>query len=141
MDFTDMIQTNQVVIKLSVSNVPVAQKFYTEKLGFKVVPDYTINKGGTYEKDSYIQLTNEGMEHKVALGLYKDIDEPLQPEDTGTAPTFIVKDIDSVRQYLLSEGVTVSDIVENTSDKGYIDRFAFFSDPDNNTLAIRQNMN
>jgi len=140
MIFKETKQQQKMVIKLSVSNMPVSEKFYTEKLGFKVQSDYTINKGGTFENDSYLQLLHDDMD-TVAIGLFKDIDKPLEPEETGTAPTFIVSDIVKTRDHLLAEGIAVSEIVANTSDKGYIDHFAFFSDPDNNTLAIRQNMN
>ncbi|MPT35431.1 MAG: hypothetical protein E2604_10165 [Flavobacterium sp.] len=140
MIFKAIKQQQQMVIKLSVSNMPVSEKFYTEKLGFKVQSDYTINNGGTFEKDSYVQLLHDAMD-TIAIGLFKDIDKPLAPEETGTAPTFMVSDIVKTREHLIAEGIEVSEIVENTSDKGYIDHFAFFSDPDNNTLAIRQNMN
>lgn len=141
MDFKQMMQTDQVIIKLSVSNVLAAQAFYTEILGFTVDQGYTINAGGNYGMESYVQLQHEGLKGVVALGLFKDIEQPMAPQETGTAATFIVKDIVSTRDFLIAQGVEVGGIIENTSDHGLIDHFAFFADPDNNTLVIRQNMN
>ncbi|WP_316822541.1 VOC family protein [Pedobacter gandavensis] len=141
MNFNEMIETKQIIIKLSVSNVLEAQAFYVEKLGFSVVEEYTINSGGDYGMDSYVQLNHNGLQGFVALGLFKDIDDPMKPEDAGTVPSFVVKDIDLARDFLITQGVDVGGVIENTSDLGYVDRFAFFNDPDNNSLVIRQNMN
>lgn len=141
MDFKQMMEMDQVIIKLSVSKVLEAQAFYTEKLGFTVDHGYTINAGGDYGMDSYVQLQHEGLKGAVALGLFKDIEQPMAPQETGTAATFIVKDIVRSRDLLIAQGIAVGSIIENTSDQGLIDHFAFFADPDNNTLVIRQNMN
>lgn len=85
-----------------------------------------------------------GLADNIAIGLFKDIDKPFPPADPstvpGTAPTFMVSDIESVRNDLIAKGVKVGDIISNTSNNGYADHFAFFQDPDNNTLVIRQNI-
>ena len=36
-----------------------------------------------------------------------------------------------------TDGVIIN---SNKSDKGYVDRFFFFRDPDNNSLVIRENI-
>jgi catechol 2,3-dioxygenase-like lactoylglutathione lyase family enzyme len=130
-----------LVVKLSSSNILKSAAFYTENLGFVVDKRYTINSNGNYGPNSYMQLTLPGLDTTIAIGLFKDIDEPLPAQATGTAPTFVVADLASVRTKLLANGVTVGEIIKNTSDEGYIDIFAFFADPDNNTLVIRENVN
>jgi catechol 2,3-dioxygenase-like lactoylglutathione lyase family enzyme len=140
-----MVETVGLVVKLSSSDILASRRFYTEILGFVVDERYTINKGGCYLNESYLELNLPGLESNIAIGLYKDIYTPFPKQDPvtvpGTAPTFLVADIKSVRQSLIEKGVSVGEIIENTSDEGYIDHFAFFQDPDNNTLVIRQNIN
>lgn len=133
-----------LVIKLSTSDVLASRRFYTEILGFTVDERYTINKGGCYLNESYLQLNLPGLDNNIAIGLYKDIYTPFPKQDPSAtpsaAPTFMVADIVSIRQSLIEKGVSVEEIIENTSDEGYVDHFAFFQDPDNNTLVIRQNI-
>ena len=134
-----------LVVKLSSSDVLASRHFYTEILGFVVDERSTINKGGCYLNESYLQLNLPGLESNIAIGLYKDIDAPMPKQDPdmtpGTTPTFLVNDIKSVRHSLIEKGVPVGEIITNTSDEGYVDHFTFFQDPDNNTLVIRQNIN
>ena len=138
-----MIETG-LVVKLSSSDILASQSFYTEILGFIVDARYTINKGGSYQAESYLQLKMPGLNSRIAIGLYKDIDQPFPKQDPeaipGTAPTFLVADIKAARRALIEKGVSVGEIIPNTSDKGYTDHFAFFQDPDNNTLVLRQNL-
>lgn len=131
------------VVKLSASDIQASARFYTEIMGFTVDPRYTLNTGN-FGEFSYVQLTMPGLSDSIAIGLFKDIDKPFPAGDPsarpGTAPTFMVKDIESVRNDLIGKGIKVGDIISNTSNNGYTDHFAFFQDPDNNTLVIRQNM-
>ena len=133
------------VVKLSASDIPVSLQFYTEIMGFRLDERYTINSKGTWELFSYVQLEMPGLPDSIAIGLFKDIDKPFPAGDPstvpGTAPTFMVTDIESVRNSLIGQKVNVGEIISNTSDAGYTDHFAFFQDPDNNTLVIRQNIN
>lgn len=134
-----------LVVKLSSSDILKSKDFYVENLGCRIDPRYTLNSDGKFGKDSYLQLIPPGLSSSIAIGLYKDIDAPFPKSDPsatpGTAPTFVVGNIESVRQSLIEKGVTVGEIIPNKSDEGYIDHFAFFQDPDNNTLVLRQNMN
>jgi catechol 2,3-dioxygenase-like lactoylglutathione lyase family enzyme len=132
------------VVKLSASDIQVSVKFYMEIMGFTVDDRYTLNTGGAWGTFSYVQLNMPGLADNIAVGLFKDIDKPFPAGDPstvpGTAPTFMVTDIESVRNSLMEQKVNVGEIISNTSDAGYTDHFAFFRDPDNNTLVIRQNM-
>ncbi|HSK73268.1 MAG TPA: ferritin-like domain-containing protein [Pyrinomonadaceae bacterium] len=135
---------NGLVVKLSSSDILNSKNFYTDILGCTIDARYTLNSDGKFGKDSYLQLNLPGLNSNIAIGLYKDIDAPLPKQDPsatpGTAPTFVVADIKSVRQSLINKGVSVGEIIENKSDQGYVDFFAFFQDPDNNTLVLRQNV-
>ena len=134
-----------LVVKLSSSDIVKSKDFYVENLGCRIDPRYTLNSDGNFGTNSYLQLIPPGLSSSIAIGLYKDIDAPFpkgDPETTpGTAPTFIVGDIEATRRDLIEKGVTVGEIIPNKSDEGYIDHFAFFQDPDNNTLVLRQNVN
>jgi catechol 2,3-dioxygenase-like lactoylglutathione lyase family enzyme len=140
-------KSKAVVIKLSVSDILVSQKFYEEVLAFKVDDKYTLNSDGNYGMESFIQLyLNPKTENGFMLGLYKDIDSPFYPlPETGTVPTFIVDDIQATLDYFKSQNVVIdvidgSEIISNISNKGYVDQFFFFRDPDNNSLVIRENI-
>ncbi|RAI90115.1 VOC family protein [Algoriphagus yeomjeoni] len=138
----------QQVTKISVSDMVKSLTFYRDILGYEVEDKYTINAGGSYEKNSYIQMNlnvDEGL--KSTIGLFVDIEKPFDPPpDSGTVPSLIVSDIKKGLEYLQCKNVAidpVSDeefIIENISDEGYVDRFFFFRDPDNNSLVMRQNL-
>jgi len=62
-----------------------------------------------------------------------------------TVPSFIVDDIQATLDYFITQKVVIDQtegviITSNTSDKGYVDQFFFFRDPDNNSLVIRENI-
>ncbi|TAE80187.1 MAG: hypothetical protein EAY81_10665 [Bacteroidetes bacterium] len=142
----------QLVTKISVSDMLLSKSFYERMLGFKLDERYTINSGGDYQKDSYMQLnapsSNGGA---FTLGLYKDIDKPFDAmPQTGTVPSFIVDDVHATLHHFLQQKIAViaagngsgdnQYIIKNESDEGYVDLFFFFCDPDNNSLVIRQNL-
>lgn len=145
-------KTQQLVVKISVSNMLKSKAFYEDILGFKVDDRYTINKGGQYETESYMQLTDSSAgDLPFVLGLYKDIEKPYPVmSQNGTVPSFIVDNISIVLKYFLEQGVVVVPfkedkghvdyIIQNKSDEGFVDYFFFFCDPDNNSLVIRQNL-
>lgn len=136
-----------VVIKLSVSDILKSKKFYEEILNFKTDDKYTLNSDGDYGTASFLQLyLGDKDEKSFMLGLYKDIETPFNPlPETGTVPSFIVEDIQSTLDYLRIHEVVIDEIDgviinTNTSDEGYVDRFFFFRDPDNNSLVVRENI-
>jgi catechol 2,3-dioxygenase-like lactoylglutathione lyase family enzyme len=136
------------VVKISVSNMKSSLQFYTEILHCTIQNEYTINSGKKFGPMSYVQLSLPGLDSGViSIGLYKDIDSPLSPlPQVGSVPSFLVKDIEKTLQYFQNKKVVIDKIddqiiITNKSDKGQIDKFFFFRDPDNNSLVIRQNMN
>ncbi|MFK7787028.1 MAG: VOC family protein [Crocinitomicaceae bacterium] len=138
----------ELVVKISVSDMLRSKQFYQDILGFIEDERYTINTGGVYGNESFVQMNSMSTEGtNVTIGLYKDIDGPYEPvPSTGTVPSFVVPDIEITLSEFLSEGVKVVPvsegkyIISNTSDEGYVDHFFFFLDPDNNSLVIRQNL-
>lgn len=137
----------ELVIKISASDMLKSKAFYETILDFKVDDRYTINVGGNFGAESYIQMNlMSGSRKKFVIGLYQDIQAPYNPmPQTGTVPSFIVDDIEKTLKTFLDKNVVVDKIdgqyiVSNTSDKGFTDHFFFFRDPDNNSLVIRQNL-
>lgn len=122
--------------------------FYETILGFEVDDRYTINTGGNFGAESYIQMNlKSGSGQVLIIGLYQDIQAPYNPmPQTGTVPSFIVDDIEETLKTFLDKNVVIDKIdgqyiISNTSNSGYTDHFFFFRDPDNNSLVIRQNLN
>ncbi|WP_296702647.1 VOC family protein [Algoriphagus sp.] len=133
------------VIKISISDINKSIEFYRNVLGFSLDPRYSILKNP--KEISYIQMNfNNGGNHSVAIGLYNDIKEPFNPiPENGTVPSFIVEDIESTLKLFQEKKVVIDKvdgefIIENTSDEGFVDKFFFFRDPDNNSLVIRENL-
>ena len=140
-------KANSLVIKISVSDMERSRNFFIKLLGFTEDERYRINSGGNFGTESYMQLNlTKGGQNSVTLGLYKDINQPFQPDpQNGTVPSFIVEDIETTLKIFQKEQVRIDlqdgqIIVSNTSDQGYVDRFFFFRDPDNNSFVIRENM-
>ena len=140
-------KSKEIVIKLSVSDIHQSIKFYQEVLGFTIDDRYTLNSDENFGTESYIQLyLDERDKSGFRLGLFKDIDAPFNPyPETGTVPSFIVEDIQATLEYFQTMKVTIDEtdgviINSNKSDKGYVDQFFFFRDPDNNSLVIRENI-
>ena len=69
--------------------------------------------------------------NQVAVGLY----ESDNVGTGGSVPTFVVTDIEAAISYLTSLGITVTAIQQ----VGEGVSLAFFNDPDDNTLGLRQN--
>lgn len=129
-----------MVIKLSSSNIKVSTKFYVDVLDCTVDDRYTLTSGANNGDGSYVQLNLPGLDKHIAIGLFKDIDFPLPAFNFGTVPTFAVHDIKAVCSVLETKGIKFTPVKENISEAGYIDRYTFFNDLDNNALAIRQNV-
>jgi catechol 2,3-dioxygenase-like lactoylglutathione lyase family enzyme len=139
--------SSEVVVKISVSDVPKSIEFFDRILGFEVEDKYTLNNGGSFGVNSYVQMSLAGNQiNGFALGLFNDIIGPFDPiPNVGTVPSFIVADVVLTLKEFMTKGVVVDKIgdkyiLSNTSDEKYVDRFFFFRDPDNNSFVIRQNM-
>jgi catechol 2,3-dioxygenase-like lactoylglutathione lyase family enzyme len=134
-----------MVNKVSVSDMDAAVDFYCKKLGGCLDPRYTISKAVQPNQTAYAQILFHLMGNTtMAFGLFNDINHPFDhnvhtEQGKGTVPTFIVRDIELTISMLRAKDIECSDVISNTSDQGYTDHFAFFNDPDNNILGIRQN--
>lgn len=128
------------VIKISSSDFQRSIDFYRDNLGFEVDPRYTINNGGMFGKNSYLQMNSSS---GCIIGLFQDISKPYNPlPESGTVPSFLVNNILKAYEFLKEKGVSIDPpgIILNTSEQGYQDKFFFFRDPDQNSLVIRQNL-
>ena len=112
------------VVKVDVTDLDRSLAWYREKLGFEVDERYS---AGSWRQLTLPELPN------TALGLYHN---PDGAGLGGKKATFVVKDIDALRDSLIREGVEVDEVVE----LGEWVKLAFLKDPDGNVFGIRQNM-
>ena len=124
------------VIVVPVSDLDRAKAFYSDKLGFNVDHDTTID-----DETRIIQLTPPGSGCSVVIG-------------TGVVPDMapgsmkglqlVVSDINAAHAQLVERGVEVSEVQkmgENPQPGGQpLDNvgFVFFADPDGNGWAVQQ---
>lgn len=112
-----------LIVKIDVSNMAKSVDWYTVKLGLTVNPNYN--------SPYWTQLIIPGIVNSE-IGLNLDA---ANAGTGGENTTFIVPDIKKAIAHLEAEGIKVSP-VQSPSPGVYL---AFFSDPDNNALGLRQN--
>jgi predicted enzyme related to lactoylglutathione lyase len=112
------------LVSVPVSDVDRAKAFYTEKAGFALDNDVTVEEGMRF-----VQLTPPGSGCSISIG------EGLTEMEPGSIEglQLVVDDIESARDELVGQGLQVSDIQDFPWG-----RFAFFSDPDGNGWAVQQ---
>jgi catechol 2,3-dioxygenase-like lactoylglutathione lyase family enzyme len=112
------------LIQVPVSDVDVSIAFYTEKAGFTLDHDFTVQEGLRF-----VQITPPGSACSIAIGL------GLTEAPPGSAPGLqvVVDDADAARADLAGRGVDVSEVQEFPWG-----RFVFFADPDGNPWAVQQ---
>jgi catechol 2,3-dioxygenase-like lactoylglutathione lyase family enzyme len=112
------------LISVPVSDVERAKAFYTEKAGFALDNDVTVQEGLRF-----IQLTPPGSGCSISIG------EGLTEMEPGSLEglQLVVDDIESARDELAGRGLQVSEIQDFPWG-----RFVFFSDPDGNGWAVQQ---
>jgi predicted enzyme related to lactoylglutathione lyase len=112
------------LVSVPVSDVDRAKAFYTEKAGFALDNDVTVEEGMRF-----VQLTPPGSGCSISIG------EGLTEMEPGSIEglQLVVDDIESARDELAGQGLQVSDIQDFPWG-----RFAFFSDPDGNGWAVQQ---
>lgn len=120
---TDVIGEYGLVTKVSVRDLAGSVLWYEEKLG--------LQHDSRFDTTKWVQLNVPGIPH-VAIGLWVD---PDRVGTGGAVATFFVNDIVLARKTLLDRGVVVGPIM----DVGQGVTMAFFSDPDGNSLGLRQN--
>lgn len=120
---TDVIGGYGLVAKVSVRDLAASTQWYAEKLG--------LQHDARFDTPNWAQLNCPGIPH-VAIGLWGD---PNRVGSGGAVVTFFVDDIAVARKTLLDRGVNVGPAM----DVGQGVKLAFFSDPDGNSLGLRQN--
>jgi catechol 2,3-dioxygenase-like lactoylglutathione lyase family enzyme len=115
--------------KLELVNVPVsdvdrAKAFYTEKVGFHLDNDATVN-----DEIRFVQLTPPGSRCSISIGTGLTDMEPGSVRGL----QLVVTDINGARAQLAGRGVDVSEV-----DVQPWGSFVFFSDPDGNGWVVQQ---
>lgn len=113
------------LIPLRTSDVDRSKAFYVDQVGFAL--DHDVEPGNGMR---IVQLTPPGSACSVVVGT--GISDPDAPPVHGIH--LVVDDLDAVRASLLERGVAVSEV----SDMGGGIRYAYFSDPDDNSWALQE---
>jgi len=112
------------LVPVPVSDVDRAKAFYTEQVGFNADHDHKVQPGLRF-----VQLTPPGSACSIVIG--EGITE--MPPGSQQKLQMVVQDVRALRDQLVSNGVTVSEVQEMPWGL-----FAYFSDPDGNSWALQQ---
>lgn len=115
------MDSQSLLLKVSVSDVKLASKWYSEKLGFTEI--FSVG-------DIWVRMMIPGYA-AITYGLSKD-DHPTN--SGGQVTTFVVSDIVKSKKELEDKGVPVGPI----ENPGEGIQLAFFKDLDGNSLGLRQ---
>jgi catechol 2,3-dioxygenase-like lactoylglutathione lyase family enzyme len=112
------------LIPLPVTDLERSKAFYVDTIGFDL--DHDVEPGNGMR---IIQLTPPGSACSIAFGT------GMGTEDSAPVKNLhlVVEDIEAIRKALAGRGLEISDI----NDMGGV-KYAFFSDPDQNTWALQQ---
>ena len=124
MSLAGLLSEYGFVVKVDVTDLDQSLKWYQDNLGFRLDDRYS---AGSWRQLIIDELPN------TAIGLY------LNPDGAGLGgkkATFVVTDIEAVRNILVRSGVEVDEIVE----LGDWVKLAFLRDPDGNVFGIRENI-
>ena len=116
------------LVQVPVSDVDLAVTFYTEALGFNLDVDVTPMDGMRV-----VQLTPPGSACSILIGTGMG-ESSSMPPGTQKALHLVVDDMDAARQELVDRGVDVAEVV----DVGGGVKYAWFGDPDGNSLALQE---
>jgi catechol 2,3-dioxygenase-like lactoylglutathione lyase family enzyme len=113
------------LVPIPVSDVDVAKRFYTEKMGFTL--DHDVSPGPQFR---VVQLTPLGSACSICFGtgIVKTAPGSVQ------GLHLVVTDIHAARAQLIDRGVDASEVRE----LGAGIFFVFFKDPDGNSWAVQQ---
>lgn len=112
----------------SVTDVDRAKAFYTERLGFALDVDVTISDGVRF-----VQLTPSGSACSIVIGTGMEQVSDMTPGSL-KGLHLVVDGIDAARAALIAAGVEVAEPV----DVGRGVKYAWFADPDGNSLALQE---
>jgi predicted enzyme related to lactoylglutathione lyase len=116
------------LVPVPVSDVDRAKTFYTERLGFVLDVDVQPTAGMRI-----VQLTPPGSACSIVIGTGMDAISDMAP-GTIKGLHLVVDDIVRARDELVGRGVDVSDVI----DVGGGVRYAWFADPDGNSLTLQE---
>ena len=111
-----------ILVKMDVSDLDVSARWYEDKLGLIPENDFNTAHWRQFKFDDI---------SKVSIGLH------LNPQNIGSggeALTILVEDVQAARRQLLEAGLEVGSVEQ--VGKGV--QLAFFHDPDDNQLVLRQ---
>lgn len=112
------------LVAVPVSDVERAKAFYTEKAGFELDHDHTVN-----EDIRFVQLTPPGSACSIAIG------KGLVDSEPGSVAglQLVVEDAEAARADLAGRGVEVGEVQDFPWG-----RFVFFADPDGNRWSVQE---
>ncbi|WP_170854142.1 VOC family protein [Microlunatus flavus] len=116
------------LVQVPASDVDRSLAFYRDGLGFALDVDVTPMEGMRV-----VQLTPPGSACSILLGTGMG-EASSMPPGTQKALHLVVADIQAARQELVDRGVEVAEVV----DVGGGVLYAWFSDPDGNSLALQE---
>jgi catechol 2,3-dioxygenase-like lactoylglutathione lyase family enzyme len=115
------------LVPIPVTDVDRAKSFYADRLGFVVDVDVRPADGVRV-----VQLTPPGSACSIGLGTGLPAYEAQPGSLRGLH--LVVTDIDAARAELVGRGVEVGEVL----DVGGGVKYAFFEDPDGNTLTLQE---
>lgn len=116
------------LVQVPVSDVDRAVAFYTDQLGFVLDVDVRPMTGMRV-----VQLTPPGSACSILMGTGMGESSSMRP-GSQKALHLVVADIAAARQELVDRGVDVAEVM----DVGGGVRYAWFADPDGNSLALQE---
>jgi catechol 2,3-dioxygenase-like lactoylglutathione lyase family enzyme len=119
-----MMDMKLELIAVPVSDVDRAIAFYTDKAGFNLDQDHTVNEGLRF-----VQLTPPGSACSIAIG--KGIVDT--PPGSVQGLQVVVSDIEAARAELVGRGMDVGEVEHYPWGD-----FIYFKDPDGNGWAVQK---
>ena len=116
------------LVPVPVTDVDRAKAFYTDQLGFALDVDVRPVEGMRV-----VQLTPPGSACSIVIGTGLGETSAMSPGAL-KGLHLVVEDIERAREELVGRGVAVGEV----SDVGGGVKYAWFSDPDGNSLALQE---
>ena len=116
------------VVPVPVSDIDRAKAFYRDQVGFVVDVDVQ-----PFDGVRFVQLTPPGSACSIVFGAGIENISDMTP-GTQKGLHLVVPDLDSAREELISRGIAVGEVV----DVGGGVKYAWFTDPDGNSLALQE---
>ena len=116
------------VVPVPVSDIDRAKAFYRDQVGFVVDVDVQ-----PFDGVRFVQLTPPGSACSIAIGTGIENISDMTP-GTQKGLHLVVPDVDAARKELIDRGVAVGEVV----DVGGGVKYAWFTDPDGNSLALQE---